>query len=167
MESRRKWIGLGLAAAVLMATVGSVAAASASDGQLTKPPPTVMLANNNADVSLSEGATTVISLQLTQGRYLLTANGLLYTEYTNAVGPLSFECQILVGTSQVAAMTSNGVSVQWTVALTGVAKVRSAGATAVFQCDNWQGDNGPAPPYVEANASLMAEKVNSVKVVSG
>ena len=122
METRRKWIGLGLAAAVLMATVGSVAAASASDGQLTRPPPTVMLANNNADVSLSEGATTVISMQLTQGRYLLTSNGLLYTEYTNAVGPLSFECQILVGTSQVAAMTSNGVSVQWTVALTGVAR---------------------------------------------
>ena len=101
-------------------------------------------------------------MPLTQGKYLLTAMGDLHVRNSG-----DWNCQISVGSNGVASIADSNCDdvSDWTVALTGVAKVGAGGATATLQCE--VGDEGGAPPSVDGNASLMAERVNSVSVISG
>ena len=163
-------LGAFLAGGVLVGAVslGMGVAHGAPLGQQTATPPTVTIANNSSNVNLSETGgveTTVASMQLAHGKYLLTANGELFSQAETTGNP-AFQCEIFVGTKQVATMSNLGKSVEWTVALTGVAKVGSSGATATLQCEDFQSGLAPTP-YMEADASLMAERVNSVSVIPG
>jgi hypothetical protein len=131
MKARTKWIGVGLATGALVASVATMAGASASDTQ-SATPPAVTVANGGASFPSANTETSVVSMPLTHGKYLLTAVGNVF-----AHGWSNWTCEISVGSKAIATTVDSNTTgdSDWTAALTGVAKVGRAGATATLQCE--------------------------------